>query len=169
MTYDLCHLNVPQADWKTFLGELPKHLVQEVIDRSDVIPDWFTPLARGVAIASQELLLRADLDRPRPTGWRSTEEGNVFELVTGVHTRFLGDIGPRIWWSAGVTSRIYGRLSSRGIGGHTNFVTRFWLSRSGQHRWLPEALRWRCSLPRIAASTAPRRGYAGSTPVLRVM
>jgi hypothetical protein len=56
---------------------------------------FFGPPTRGVAIASQELLLRAGLDRPPPTGWLSREEGNVFELVTGVHTRFLGDIGPK--------------------------------------------------------------------------
>ena len=68
------HPHIPLSDWQAFKTSSP-FLVKEVIDRSEIkLPDWFVPLARGVAIASDHLLHRAGY-RPgsyRPRGWRKT-------------------------------------------------------------------------------------------------
>ena len=75
MIYDVGHPHVPQSDWQTFRKEFSPYLIKEVIDRSEItLPDWFVPLARGVAIASDHLLQKAGY-RPgsyRPRGWRKT-------------------------------------------------------------------------------------------------
>ena len=76
MLYDVGHPSVPMSDWQTFRKEFSPLLIGEVIDRSEInLPDWFVPLARGVAIASDALLLMSGYRRPsdRPLGWRKTQ------------------------------------------------------------------------------------------------
>ena len=76
MIYDIGHPHVTSPDWQTFRKEFSPLLIGEVIDRSEIkLPDWFVPLARGVAIASDALLLMSGYRRPsdRPLGWRKTQ------------------------------------------------------------------------------------------------
>jgi hypothetical protein len=73
--YDPDHPDVSLREWETFRKEFPRHLIAEVIDRSDAkLPDWLVPFARGVAIASDDLLRDVGY-RPgmyRPRGWRKS-------------------------------------------------------------------------------------------------
>ena len=65
MIYDIGHPHVTSLDWQTFRKEFSPLLIGEVIDRSEIkLPDWFVPLARGVAIASDALLLMSGYRRP---------------------------------------------------------------------------------------------------------
>jgi hypothetical protein len=60
MILEVGHPNVPLADWQAFRKECWPSTIKEVIDRSEIkLPDWFVPLARGIAIASDHLLHRA--------------------------------------------------------------------------------------------------------------
>jgi hypothetical protein len=73
------------SDWQTFRKEFSPLLIGEVIDRSEIkLPDWFVPLARGVAIASDTLLRKAAYRHGsyRPRGWRKTH-CDVFEQNIG--------------------------------------------------------------------------------------
>jgi hypothetical protein len=66
------HPDIKLSDWTAFRREFSRHLIEEVIDRSEIkLPDRFLQLARGVAIPSSYLLGRAGY-RPgsrRPPGW----------------------------------------------------------------------------------------------------
>jgi hypothetical protein len=76
MIYEVGHPHVTPLDWQTFRKEFSSSLIGEVIDRSEIrLPDWFLPLARGVAIASDALLLKSGYRRPsdRPLGWRKRQ------------------------------------------------------------------------------------------------
>ena len=67
------HPITTQFDWAVFRRDHSPYLIKEVIDRSECcVPNWFVPLARGMAIASDALLRRVG-HRPgmyRPRGWR---------------------------------------------------------------------------------------------------
>src|SRR5271170_5622186 len=72
---DVEYPNVTVSDWETFHKDFPRSLIDEVIDRNEArLPNWFLPLARGVAIASDELLRQAGYheERYQPRGWRET-------------------------------------------------------------------------------------------------
>lgn len=81
MFNDVDHPNVSLAEWQDFLAqqksckEPPMHLIEEVIDRSQCcVANWFVPLARGAAVASDTLLRKVG-HRPGmgcPRGWRET-------------------------------------------------------------------------------------------------
>ena len=66
------HPDVSLLDWETFRREFSRHLLEEVLNRSQIkLLDRFVPLARGVGIPSAYLLSRAGY-RPgsrRPPGW----------------------------------------------------------------------------------------------------
>jgi hypothetical protein len=75
MIYQEGHPYVPLADWQEFRKGFSPYLIDEVIDRSEIqLPDWFVPLARGVAIAGNHLLSRAHYypGSYRPRGWQKT-------------------------------------------------------------------------------------------------
>jgi hypothetical protein len=66
------HPIATQVDWAKFRTQHSRYLISEVINRRECcIPDWFVPLARGAAIASDTLLRtvghRDGMYRPR--GW----------------------------------------------------------------------------------------------------
>ena len=85
MIYDIGHPHVTPSDWHAFLKEFSPHLADEVINRSETdLPDWFVPLARGVAIASDALLRKVGHRHGsyRPRGWRKTH-CDVFERNLG--------------------------------------------------------------------------------------
>ena len=90
MCYD-DHPDVTLSDWQTFHKEFPPHLIDEVTDRNECgcLPDWFVPLARGVAIASDELLRKAGYHRGmrKPDGWRKIDRD--------CYSRVIGDQGGR--------------------------------------------------------------------------
>jgi hypothetical protein len=76
MIFEVGHPDVPLADWQAFRKECWPINIKEVIDRSEIkLPDWFVPLARGVAIASDRLLHRAGYRAASrdPRGWRKSE------------------------------------------------------------------------------------------------
>jgi hypothetical protein len=63
MMFEEGHPNVTLEDWQAFIEwqKICKQwsVIDKVIDRSECcIPDWFVPLARGVAIASDALMRR---------------------------------------------------------------------------------------------------------------
>ena len=74
MIYAPAHPNVALSDWHSFREGFPPRPISEVIDRSEILlPDWFVPLARGVAIASKDLLHSAAYypgQNARPAGAR---------------------------------------------------------------------------------------------------
>ena len=69
------HPDVSASDWEQFKANASPFLISEIIVRkSSNLPDWYVPLARGVAVASDYLLERAG-HRPgkyRPRYWRRT-------------------------------------------------------------------------------------------------
>jgi hypothetical protein len=77
-----------------------------VINRGDIeLPDWFVPLARGVAFPTDELLLRYGHLRAseRPLGWRKTE-CDVFlrrgvRGEDGVATLAIRQYANQRWWT----------------------------------------------------------------------
>ena len=80
------HPDVSLEDWQCFIsGQLvcgPLSLINEIIDRSECcIPDWFVPLARGAAVASEKLL--------RDVGYRPgmPRTGHWFEFRPNCCTR----------------------------------------------------------------------------------
>jgi hypothetical protein len=67
--------NVPLSEWRAFCNERLPRLIDRVVDRNEArLPEWFAPLARGAAIASDTLLYEAGHRRGlrRPRGWRET-------------------------------------------------------------------------------------------------
>ena len=76
MFYADGHPHVTGSEWQNFRKHFPLHLMKEVIGRSEIIlPDWFVPLARGVAIASDTLLRNVGYRQGshRPRGWRKMQ------------------------------------------------------------------------------------------------
>jgi hypothetical protein len=75
MFHDLSHPEVTLLEWRELREEFSRDVIAELLDRSLVgLPECMVPLARGVAIASPALLLKAG-HRPgmsRPRGWRKT-------------------------------------------------------------------------------------------------
>jgi hypothetical protein len=72
MFRDEGHPDVSLSDWKTFQREFSPYLIEEVVARSSIkLPDWFMPLARGIAIPSSYLLGRAGYRSGsyRASGW----------------------------------------------------------------------------------------------------
>ena len=91
MFYDIERPEITLLEWEQFCEEFPPHLIEDVIDRDKAcLPDWFMPLAWGVAIASDELLREAGhRDGMRqPHGWRETTPHY-----------FKHDIGDDVWAS----------------------------------------------------------------------
>jgi hypothetical protein len=94
------HPDVTLSDWQCFLAskkfceEFPLLLIDEVADRDECgcLPNWFVPLARGVVIASDELLRRAGHHhgRHRPRGWREISP-DCYWLATGWKAPFCRD------------------------------------------------------------------------------
>jgi hypothetical protein len=80
MFHDVDHPRVPLSDWQTFKN-CPPRLIGEVIDRTEAqLPDWFVPLARGVALPSDALLRSVGYrdGMSCPSGWDKTH-CDVFE------------------------------------------------------------------------------------------
>ena len=97
MMFEEGYTIISHTDWMGFCvwhksqKDFPSHLIDELVDRGECgcIPDWFVPLARGVAIASDALLRQAG-HHPgmyRPRGWR--------ELSRDCYTRVIRDQGGR--------------------------------------------------------------------------
>jgi hypothetical protein len=78
MFNDVGFPNVSATDWQNFRNRFWPRPIEQVIGRDEAgLPDWFVPLARGVAIAGDRLLHVAGNDRGvrRPLGWRKTKPG----------------------------------------------------------------------------------------------
>ena len=93
------HPDVPVRDWQKFLAYPSPYQANEVIARRECdLPDWYVPLARGVAIADDELLRYAGYDegmRP-PQGWHQTH-CDVFEFYTDFKTLKVRGFNPSLW------------------------------------------------------------------------
>ncbi len=65
MMHEDGHPNVTLSDWQAFVAWQKSRVspspIEEVVDRNETgcLPDWFVPLARGIAIASDDLLREA--------------------------------------------------------------------------------------------------------------
>jgi hypothetical protein len=88
MFNDVDHPNVTLSEWEAFKASeaAQQSLIREVVDRSDCgfFPNWFVPLARGVAIASPALLSEAGyrVGMRRRRDWR-TSDGDCYWLNVG--------------------------------------------------------------------------------------
>ena len=85
MFYDVERPEITLLEWERFREEFPPHLIGNVIDREKAcLPDWFMPLAWGVAIASDELLREAGHRQGmrQPPGWRETTP-HFFKHIIG--------------------------------------------------------------------------------------
>jgi hypothetical protein len=75
MFHENGHPDVSLSDWKTFCDQFSPFLFSDIIDRQAVkLPDWFLPLARGIAVPSDYLLNRAGYvpGKYRPRSWKPT-------------------------------------------------------------------------------------------------
>ena len=85
MFHDPEHPNTTSSDWQAFCRDFSRYRFAEVIDRSELnIPDEFVPLARGVAIPSEEVLRKVGC-RPgsiRPANWKHPSR-DVFHQSRG--------------------------------------------------------------------------------------
>lgn len=79
------HPNVTLNDWEAFRKGFSPFSFAEVIDRSELdLPDWFVPLARGVAIPTDHVLRKVGC-RPgshRPAYWTHPTR-DLFHLSQG--------------------------------------------------------------------------------------
>jgi hypothetical protein len=75
MFYDVDHPNVTLSEWEAFKSSetTRQSVITKVVDRAvcGFFPDWFVPLARGVAIAGHALLTEARYRKGmrRPRNW----------------------------------------------------------------------------------------------------
>ena len=92
--------------WQKFQIGFPSHLIDEVIDRNGTgLLDWFVPLARGGAIASDALLRQAG-HHPRmyrPRGWREGSRDYYCQVIRDQGGRWLYGLAVRRcdkheWW-----------------------------------------------------------------------
>jgi hypothetical protein len=73
------HPDVPLRDWNAFRVGFSRFYLDEVINRDEVpLPEWFMPLARGVAIPSDALLRKLG-DRDFGCYWVETNS-EVFRM-----------------------------------------------------------------------------------------
>jgi hypothetical protein len=91
MFSDVDHPNVTLSEWEAFKASetTRQSLITEVVDRRDCgfFPDWYVPLARGVAIAGPALLRESGYDdgMRRPNDWL-TNGPDCFKLyINGPH------------------------------------------------------------------------------------
>jgi hypothetical protein len=91
MFSDVNHPNVTLSEWEAFkVSETARQsLITEIVDREDCgfFPDWFTPLARGVAIAAPVLLAEVGYRKGMrsPPDWIKRNP-DVYSLPLG-HTK----------------------------------------------------------------------------------
>lgn len=72
MFYDVNNPDITLSDWERLREEYPPHLIDAVLSRDEAyLPDWFVPLAWGVAVASDTLLHQAGYRHGmrRPRDW----------------------------------------------------------------------------------------------------
>jgi hypothetical protein len=88
MFYDIDHPNVTLSEWEAFKAQEGARQTRfsKIVDREDCgfFPDWFTPLARGVAIAAPALLEKAGYRQGmrRPCDWTKWDP-DVYSLRLG--------------------------------------------------------------------------------------
>jgi hypothetical protein len=90
---------VPLSDWETFQKGFSPFLIEEVVDREKIeLPDWFTPPARGVAIASTHLLKRVGYHcgMRRPPNWFTTRP-YYFRLPLSDRNLLVRQCSHRLW------------------------------------------------------------------------
>jgi len=91
------HPDVPLRDWNAFRAGFSPFYLDEVINRDEVhLPEWFMPLARGVATPSDALLRRVGHWDVR--GWFETDPG-VFRLYLGGYYLQVRQCGNQNLWA----------------------------------------------------------------------
>ena len=84
MFHDAERPDITLSDWDRLREKFPGALISQMLNREDAgVPDWFMPMAWGIAIASDELLHEAG-DMPT-SSWQ--EAG---------YARFWHELGPRM-------------------------------------------------------------------------
>jgi hypothetical protein len=87
MFNDVDHPNVTLAEWQDFIAReksCKEHpLLDEVIDRSQCcVANWFVPLARGAAVASDALLRRVGTARVWVVQGGGAKLAPIFSCIT---------------------------------------------------------------------------------------
>ena len=177
MFYDVERPEITLLEWERFCEEFPPHLIEDVIDRDKAcLPDWFMPLAWGVAIASDELLREAGHRRAmrQPPGWRETTPHSFKHvIVIGVSFLLVRESDETGLWTI---ERLdpYGQYEVDEVLGHifggTPIFTRSYqsamcLAMHCHTKEPPPGLRWikappRDSVNRLAELAKHHRGYA---------
>jgi hypothetical protein len=88
-------------EWQKFQKDLPRSLIAEVIDRAAVeLPDHFLPFARGIAIASEELLSKTRIYQRLNymDGWRRAKTGD-WSREAGLHLLLVRQVADQGLWT----------------------------------------------------------------------
>ena len=114
MFYDVNHPNVTLSEWEAFKSSETdrQSLITEVVNRRDCgfFPDWYVPLARGVAIAGQALLREAGYEEgiPRPSHWLTHGLDCFLSYVNGPSDELIVRLCDKHeWW---IIERIIGGI-----------------------------------------------------------
>ena len=102
MFYNIGHPNITPSDWETFRDNFSAFVIDQVIDRHEAgLPEWFVPLARGVAIPSHELLRQAGHchGKRRPSGWRETSKDYFLHPLTLDSSLLVRECGDTSLWT----------------------------------------------------------------------
>ena len=84
MFYDANRPDIRLSDWDRLREKFPGGLISQLLNREDAgVPDWFMPMAWGIAIASDELL--RDAGNMPTSSWQETG-----------CARFWHELGPRM-------------------------------------------------------------------------
>jgi hypothetical protein len=149
------HPNTSPANWKNFQDAFSPLLIERLVDRSATqLPDWFVPLARGVAIASPSLLRHAGY-RPGMVYARWREQpSNLIPVISKLMAMTCWSFGgTEVFgqWSGGIT-----------IGSSFQIQITFSFITSDRRQSLLEAWSQRHTLL-SRVWVAQVRDYAGST------
>lgn len=100
MINKIVHANVSLSDWQAFRSSPPQRLVEVVIDGRHDLPSWYVPSARGVAVASNQLLRAVGYhsESKHPRGWIKNDCG-VFVRQVGWKTLFVRQYGDEGLWT----------------------------------------------------------------------
>jgi hypothetical protein len=107
MIYADGHPDVPLPEWEKFRKNFPRRLIREVVDRDRILlPDWFLPLARGCAFASDQLLFKCGHFVPTdelPGSYQANIDvflkRNVADKQNVIATLAVRQYAGQDWWS----------------------------------------------------------------------
>jgi hypothetical protein len=112
MQYEAGNTDMSLAEWQTLRHYPPRHLFDEVIDRSELsLPDWYLPLARGGVVPSEPLLEQVGrhLEFVRSPAWNQVND-DWYWLQTGSDRNLIVRRFSTMWtiepWGAVLLARL---------------------------------------------------------------